>query len=503
MNVRQLVANALRRDPARIAMEFKAEPISCARIAAIADSVSGLLQKAAIPQETPIAVAARNRPAIGSTILGLIEAGRTVSNIYAFQPAAALAADLTAARFAVVIAEERDWTREVIDAAKNLGILGIALMSNAATSVEYVPGLDRLGRGPFRPPLAGPGIEILSSGTTGAPKRIAIPESVLVRAIDSIRGSGFENDPAPDLMGWPLAGIGGMCCLVADFAIERLLVLLEKFSLSEWLEGFKRHRPATIVAPPALARAILDARVPKSELSGLQYYYGGSAHMPPEMQEEFEAVYGVKIIWAYGATEFCGTVLAWTPDLHARFSKSKRGAMGRPFPGVKVRVVDSETGLELPRGQEGHLEALSPMISPQWIRTTDLAVMDEDDFVFHRGRADGVIVRGGFKIAPETIDNALREHPSILDVATVGLSDERLGSVPGSVVELRRGATAPPSRALDEHVRSRLNPLHVPVRYLIVDAIPRTTSMKADLRAVRALLEDASLAGAGAPSAPN
>jgi long-chain acyl-CoA synthetase len=503
MNVRQLVANALRRDPARIAMEFKAQPISCAQIAAIADAVVGLLQKAAIPQETPIAVAARNRPAIGATILGLIEAGRTVSNIYAFQPAAALAADLTAARFAVLIAEERDWTAEVIDAAKNLGILGIALGSDGAASVDYVPGLERPGRGPFRQPRSGPGIEILSSGTTGAPKRIAIPESVLVRSIESIRGSGFEKDAPPDLMGWPLAGIGGMCCLVADFAIERLLVLLEKFSLPEWLEGFKRHRPATIVAPPALARAILDARLPKSELAGLQYYYGGSAHMPPEMQEEFEATYGVKIMWAYGATEFCGTVLTWTPDLHARFSKSKRGAMGRPFPGIQVRIVDPETGLELPRGQEGHLEALSPMISREWIRTTDLAVMDEDDFVFHRGRADGVIVRGGFKIAPEKIDNALREHPSILDAATVGVADERLGSVPGSVIELRRGAGAPTPRALDEHVRSRLNPLHVPVRYLIVDAIPRTTSMKADLRAVRALLEDSNPARAGFQAAPN
>jgi acyl-coenzyme A synthetase/AMP-(fatty) acid ligase len=149
------------------------------------------------------------------------------------------------------------------------------------------------------------------------------------------------------------------------------------------------------------------------------------------------------------------------------------------------------------------LEALSPMISREWIRTTDLAVMDEDDFVFHRGRADGVIVRGGFKIAPETIDDALREHPSILDAATVGVADERLGSVPGSVVELRRGAAAPTPRALDEHVRSRLNPLHVPVRYLIVDAIPRTTSMKADLRAVRALLEDASPLGGGVHTSPN
>jgi acyl-CoA synthetase (AMP-forming)/AMP-acid ligase II len=477
-------------------MEFRAEPISCARIAALADAVTGLLDGAGIPQETPIAVAARNRPAIGSAILGLIEVGRTVSNIYAFQPPAALAADLAASRFAVLIAEEQDWADEIIDAAGRSGILGISLRWDRAVAAEYVPGLERLGSGPFRAPLAGPGIEILSSGTTGAPKRIAIPESVLVRAIDSIRGSGFEKDAPPDLMGWPLAGIGGMSCLVADFAIERLLVLLEKFSLPEWLDGFRRHRPATIVAPPALARAILDARLPKSELSGLQYYYGGSAHMPPDMQEVFEAIYGVKIIWAYGATEFCGTVLSWTPDLHARFSKSKRGAMGRPFPGVKVRIVDPETGLELARGQEGHLEALSPTISPEWIRTTDLAVMDEDDFVFHRGRADGVIVRGGFKIAPETIDNALREHPNILDAATVGLSDGRLGSVPGSVVELRRGATAPLPRALDEHVRARLNPLHVPVRYLIVDAIPRTTSMKADLRAVRALLEDAGRAGA-------
>lgn len=494
MDVKQLVKNALRRDPTRIAMEFKQERISCAQIATVADRVTALLDLAGVPLDAPIAVAARNRPAIGSAILGLIETGRTVSNLYAFQPPAALAADLTAARFSVFIAEERDWTAEVLDAAKALGILGIALTWDATPHAAFVHGLERLGPGPFRAPLAKPGIEILSSGTTGKPKRIPIPNGVLVRAIDSIRGSGFNKDPAPDLMGWPLAGIGGMCCLVADFAIERLIVLLEKFSLDEWLAGFERHRPAAVVGPPAIVRAILDAKLPRSALSGLQYYYGGSAPMPPELQEEFEEVYDVKIIWAYGATEFCGTVLTWTPDLHIKFSKSKRGAMGRPFPGVKVRVVDIETGVELPRGQAGYLEALLPELSPDWIRTTDLAMMDEDDFVFHRGRADGVIVRGGFKITPETIDNALRSHPSILDAATVGLPDRRVGSVPGSVVELRRGATAPRPWELDEHIRARLDPVHVPVRYLITKAIPRTTSIKADLRAVRSLLEEAARA---------
>jgi len=489
MDVRQLIQNALRRDPGRIAIEFKSERISCAQIVALADQVSRLLTTAGVALDTPIAVAARNRPATASAILGLLEAGRTVCNIYAFQPPAALASDLAAARFSVLIAEEQDWAPEIIDAAKALGMVGIALRWGPAPQAAFVDNLNQLGVGPFRAPLARPGIEILSSGTTGKPKRIALQDSVLVRAIDSIRGSGFDKDPAPDLMGWPLAGIGGMSCLVADVAIERLLVLLEKFTLDEWLQGFKRHRPTAIVAPPALARAILDAQLPRAELSGLQYYYGGSAPMPPDLQEEFEEVYGVKIIWAYGATEFCGSVLIWTPDLHAKFAKSKRGAMGRPFPGVKVRVVDTETGAELPRGQDGYLEALSPEVSSDWIRTTDLAMMDEDDFVFHRGRADGVIVRGGFKITPETIDNALRDHPNILDAATVGLVDRRVGSVPGSIIELRRGATAPGDQELDEHIRARLNPLHVPERYLVIDAIPRTTSMKPDLTAVRALLE--------------
>ena len=116
-------------------------------------------------------------------------------------------------------------------------------------------------------------------------------------------------------------------------------------------------------------------------------------------------------------------------------------------------------------------------------------MIDEDDFVFHRGRGDGVILRGGFKVMPERIDSALREHPSILDASTVGIPDSRLGHVPATALELQRGMVAPTSESLDAHVRARLTTIHVPVRFLITDALPRTTSMKVDLRAVRALFE--------------
>jgi acyl-coenzyme A synthetase/AMP-(fatty) acid ligase len=234
---------------------------------------------------------------------------------------------------------------------------------------------------------------------------------------------------------------------------------------------------------------MLDAAIPRTDVASLEYVYGGSAPMEPELQEEFERVYGIKVIWAYGATEFCGTLVTWTPELHDQYSRSKRGAMGRPFSGVQLRVVDVDDGAELPRGEVGYLEALVPEVDTDWIRTTDLALIDEDDFVFHKGRGDGVILRGGFKVIPEAIDSALREHPSILDAATVGVADHRLGQVPAAAIELRRGEVAPTYEQLDAHVRARLNSLHVPVRYTVTDALPRTTSMKADLRAVQSLLE--------------
>jgi long-chain acyl-CoA synthetase len=118
-----------------------------------------------------------------------------------------------------------------------------------------------------------------------------------------------------------------------------------------------------------------------------------------------------------------------------------------------------------------------------------LALIDEDGFVFHKGRGDGVILRGGFKILPEKIDEALREHPAILDAATVPIADRRLGQVPVSAVELTKGATEPSPAELDQHLRERLTPQHIPVRYAVLDKLPRTTSLKPNLATIRALFE--------------
>jgi long-chain acyl-CoA synthetase len=207
------------------------------------------------------------------------------------------------------------------------------------------------------------------------------------------------------------------------------------------------------------------------------------------LQDAFEARYGIPVIWAYGATEFCGTLTTWTPDLHAKYAQSKRGSIGRPLPGVELRVVDADTGAVLPPGEVGCIEARALDISPEWVRTTDLALVDEDGFVFHRGRSDGVILRGGFKISPEKIDEALREHPAILDAATVAIKDRRLGQAPVTAVELAKGARAPSEAELERHLRDRLTAPHIPVRFLVLESLPRTTSLKPSLAAIRELFE--------------
>jgi acyl-coenzyme A synthetase/AMP-(fatty) acid ligase len=235
-----------------------------------------------------------------------------------------------------------------------------------------------------------------------------------------------------------------------------------------------------------MARMILDAKVPKERIASIKVFSGGSAPMTPELQAAFEETYGIDVIWGYGATEFCGTVISWTPQLYREYRKAKLGAMGKALPGISLRVTDVDTGEELPVGAEGYLEVNVPVIGDHWIKTTDIVMIDDDGFVFHKGRGDGAILRGGHKVLPEKVVDALRSHPAVLDAAVVGLPDERLGALPVSAVELREGASATPEE-LREYVRDMLTSPQVPARILIVPALPRTTSLKVDLKAVTAM----------------
>lgn len=471
-------------------MDYRGLVFSKGDIAGLADRTLALLDEAGVPRGAAVGVIVRNRPLHAAAMLGLIAGDRWLTTIYAMQSPQAIAEELRESRFAAVIADAIDWSPEVVSAAAEVGTLGLKLDLDAASPVDLMPGIDAGGPGPFRAVDGEPGLEILSSGTTGKPKRVLFPSRMLVRMVESVMASPNAT-VEPDILTWPYGGIGGMCALVAGVMLGRYTALLEKFTVHDWVEAVERLKPTLVSGVPTMARMILDARVDPARLSSVKYFYGGSAPMTVALQEEFERTYNIDVIWAYGATEFCGSIISWSPAMHQQYRHTKAGAMGRALPGVTLRATDMETGAPVASGAEGYLEARVPMVSDDWIRTTDIVTIDADGFVFHRGRGDGAIVRGGHKVLPEKVVEALLSHPDVLDAAVVGVVDARLGHAPFAAVELTGDAAFVDEGQLKAHLRDRLPQPQIPVAIRILPALPRTTSLKVDLGALRAMFEAA------------
>ena len=233
----------------------------------------------------------------------------------------------------------------------------------------------------------------------------------------------------------------------------------------------------------------LEAGFTREDLKGTEFINTGAAAVDPTLHRAFEDRFGISLLFSYGATEFGGPVAYFTADLHRKWGNKKFGSVGPAWGGATLRVIDPQTGTVLPPNTEGILEVISPRIGPHWIRTTDVAVLDEDGFLFHRGRADGAIMRGGFKLLPEVIENALVLHPAVAAASVVGISDDRLGQVPVAAIQLRGGIVPPSAAELSEHLRKHVYATHIPVAFQFVKELPRTASMKVDMRRVRALFD--------------
>jgi acyl-coenzyme A synthetase/AMP-(fatty) acid ligase len=274
--------------------------------------------------------------------------------------------------------------------------------------------------------------------------------------------------------------IGGLWGVLSTLYAGRRIVLMPKFELEPWVGAVERHQLRAAGLVPAALRSVLDAGVPPERLASLQVVTSGTTACPAELADAFFRRYGVRVLMTYGATEFAGAVAGWTMPLHEKWWDTKAGSAGRAFPGVELRVTGTD-GAEMPVGESGLLEvrtAQSAGGSREWVRTSDLARIDDDRFVWIVGRADDAIVRGGFKVQPDTVRRVLESHPAVREAAVAGLPDERLGAVPVAAVEIEPGHPAPDVAELIALCRTELTPYEVPRHVLVVDALPRTPSTK-------------------------
>ncbi|WP_340589011.1 fatty acid--CoA ligase family protein [Erythrobacter alti] len=487
----RLCAEALARPGGTQVVEFEGEWFGWDDLRKVRDQLEDLLAKSGVPADAPVTFIPRNRPWAVAVLLALLAQGRTVRMVYAFQSPTGIVRDIRRLAAPLVIAADQEFSEAVVEALRADGYAGIAIDDLVAKSVK---GAETVRSDVAFAPSGEPKVEILTSGTTGPPKQFPVAYEM----IDKLLAGGTSGNQQvadagsqpPLLLYMPIGNISGIYSTIPTFVRGNRAVLLDRFNIEGWRDYIKRHSPKMAGLPPAGVQMVLDAEVPKEELSGLMGIGTGAAPLDPSVQQAFEEYYDVPILISYGATEFGGPVTATSLKDVEEFGSSKRGSVGRAIGGAKLRVIDPETGDELPPGTEGLLEVVSPRIGPDWIRTSDLAMIDEDGFLYHRGRADGAIMRGGFKVLPETIERALLLHPDISAAGVVGVKDRRLGEVPGAAIQVKPGHDQPSLENVEAHLREHVMATHVPVHWRFVDELPKTLSFKVHRPALIELFAD-------------
>jgi acyl-coenzyme A synthetase/AMP-(fatty) acid ligase len=279
--------------------------------------------------------------------------------------------------------------------------------------------------------------------------------------------------------------IGGVFRVLQCICEARPFVLLDRFEIMQWTDAVRRHRPRAVSLVPAALRTVLHSDLTRDDLASIRAVTSGTAPLSAEDADAFTTKFGIPVLTSYAATEFGGGVAGWTLADYQKYWQAKRGSVGRPSLGAQLRVVDDD-GAPLGPDQPGLLEVKPGQLGPSadWMRTTDIARIDGDGFLWILGRADQAIIRGGFKVMPDDVRTALESHPAVRGAAVVGRPDDRLGETPVAMVELREAASID-AAALVEFLRTRLAGYEIPTDIAIVEHIPRTPSGKADLGAVR------------------
>ena len=374
--IRQMLAL----DPQATALTFDGASLPWAYYSTAIADLESLLS--VTPGLHRIGIVLRNRPGPLAALVATICTGREVVTLSPQLGDVGLAQDIVELAPDVIVAEDEDWAREpLLSAAEKIRAVAVRSGTDRALAAQPVPWMPA-------PAVSPPGdiaVLMMTSGTTGRPKRVELTYDRMVSAF-SAAGLPLQEWQQPRLSSstailWAsLVHISGLYFGIAYVLEGRSVALLEKFDVDAWVELVKQHRPRFLRLAPTAIRMVLRADVPADIFEGVSAVGSGTAPLPTELAEEFERRYGVPILGIYGATEFAGAIAGWTLEDKQAWGPSKRGSVGRAHRGVELRIVDRDTGEILAPTEIGLLQARGgqlPGDTGAWLSTTDLASIDK------------------------------------------------------------------------------------------------------------------------------
>jgi long-chain acyl-CoA synthetase len=340
-------------------------------------------------------------------------------------------------------------------------------------------------------------IVLFTSGTTSQPKAVELSHNNLTSYVTGT--VEFESAAPTDaaLICVPPYHIAGISAALSNLYAGRKMVYLPSFDADEWVRLIEaEHVTTATVVPTMLDRIVAVLESGGHKLPSLRNLaYGGSKVGLPLVRRALGLLPHVGFVNAYGLTETSSTIAVLTPDDHreahsasADHVAKRLGSVGRQVPGIELQIRD-EHGNVLGPGESGELFVRGEQVSGRytgigsvldadgWFPTRDVALLDEDGYLFISGRSDDTIIRGGENIAPAELEEVLIEHSHVHDVAVVGVDDPQWGHAIVAVVVPAAGIDPDPEE-LREHVRKSLRGSRTPDRVVFRDELPTTPTGK-------------------------
>ncbi len=510
-----MLDRSVARFPDRAAIDFMGRITTWGDLGAAVDRAAAGLQRLGVVKGTRVALCLPNTPYYPILFFATLKAGGIVVNVnplYVERELKHLVDDSGAEIIATCdIAEIQ---ARVLKVAGETGIRHV-ISCPIAEALPRVKGFayrlvkrKEIGRAPATPghvyfadfmaaggtptpvPVAPDEVAVLqyTGGTTGVPKAAMLSHANIVANTDAMLVHvGGESETQDRVLGvLPLFHVFALTN-VLTFAtlVGAEMILLPRFELKQLLATLKRTRPTYFPAVPTIYNALANlGSDQRPDLSSVKVCISGGAPLPIEVRHAFEANTGSKLVEGYGLSEASPIITCNPFD-----GVNKEGSAGLPFPGTTIEIRDREDPMRImPAGEKGEICARGPQVmSGYWhkpaeteaafadgaLRTGDVGYLDTDGYLFIVDRIKDMILCGGYNVYPRVIEEALYEHPAVVEAVVIGVPDAHRGQAPkGFVVLDPPGAVT--GAELRDFLRDKISKIELPREVEIRDTLPKT-----------------------------
>lgn len=343
-----------------------------------------------------------------------------------------------------------------------------------------------------------------TSGTTGLPKGIELSGENIGQALATMHYEVEFGTHAVAMAPVPFFHVAGFGLALAAQLGGAALLLEQPTGVDSLIDLLVSRQVTHAVLVPTVLQGILNLPAGReADWSALEYVVYGAAPMPLSVIRTATELMACKFLQSYGLTESTGGVTMLNPEDHLPDEQHARRltSVGKPLPGVPIRVVDPVTLEDMPAGARGEVligggqvmkgywrrpqASAAALLPGGWLRTGDGGSLDDDGYLYLHDRLKDMIISGGENVFPAEIESVLTAHPDVAEAAVVGVPSQRWGESPYAVVVRTSGAQLSENELLD-WIRDRVARFKCPVGVRFVEHLPRTASgklQKAQLRA--------------------